>query len=58
MVPSGSSKPRPKSRKARMTATTDAQRAAICDLAASLNRLSDKTLLAELNRLLVLFSAT
>ena len=41
-----------------LTATTDAQRAAICDLAASLNRLSDKKLLAELNRLLALFSAT
>lgn len=41
-----------------LTATTDAQRAAICDLAASLNRLSDKKLLAELNKLLALFSAT
>jgi hypothetical protein len=41
-----------------LTATTDAQRKAICDLAASLNQLSDKKLLAELNRLLALFSAT
>jgi hypothetical protein len=41
-----------------LTATTNAQRAAICDLVASLNRLSDKKLLAELNRLLALFSST
>jgi hypothetical protein len=41
-----------------LTATTDAQRAAICDLAASLNRLSDKKLLADLNKLLAVFSST
>jgi hypothetical protein len=41
-----------------LTATTDAQRTAICDLQANASRLSDKRLVAELNKLLALFSAT
>jgi hypothetical protein len=40
-----------------LTATTNAQREAICDLQAKASRLSDKRLVAELNKLLVLFSA-
>jgi hypothetical protein len=41
-----------------LTATTDAQREAICDLQARASRLSDKRLVAELNKLLALFAAT
>jgi hypothetical protein len=41
-----------------LTATTAKQREAICDLQARASRLPDKRLVAELNDLLVLFSAT
>jgi hypothetical protein len=41
-----------------LTATTAEQREAICDLQARLPRLNDKRLVAELNDLLALFSAT
>jgi hypothetical protein len=41
-----------------LTATTDDQREAICDLEARLMRLPDRRLAAELNDLLALFSAT
>ena len=41
-----------------LTATTAEQREAICDLEARLTRLPDRRLVAELNRLLALFSAT
>jgi hypothetical protein len=41
-----------------LTATIAEQREAICDLQAKASRLSDKRLVAELNDLLTLFSAT
>jgi hypothetical protein len=41
-----------------LTATTHAQRKAICDLQTKATRLSDKRLVTELNNLLALFSAT
>jgi hypothetical protein len=41
-----------------LTATTDDQRKAICDLEARLMRLPDRRLAAELNDLPALFSAT